>query len=327
LISTVHFLLSYYCCTESTLWHLKECLQYILVKFTSSIILLHFKSFRWAKIRSDRSQGKDYYTLLFELSLDTAHQKAVVHTGLGLVALFLQNSISSSGDMSPSTAESPKWHDCIHLPRPVVKWYLYSVYQGRVTEMVTIVSLIDGVWGYCVLTVKLERPACPHSVLTQLLDNSLSQSLAVLESRGVSQLERHSGSFTASNHFGNPEKLPEPGCPKKAETQLLMWNFNTWIFFFLELLSNPPTPSDCVRLFSCFFFFLQMKVLHKQVSQTPVNSLPRGVFPPLHVSTLEGTGSRGLLGFHSVFLEAVGLFKLWKCFWITKMRIQFGNQF
>jgi hypothetical protein len=35
------FLLLYCCCTGDTLWHLEKCLQYILVKFTPSIILLY----------------------------------------------------------------------------------------------------------------------------------------------------------------------------------------------------------------------------------------------------------------------------------------------
>jgi hypothetical protein len=36
-----YFLLAYYCYTEDTLWHLQRCLQYILVRFTPSIILLY----------------------------------------------------------------------------------------------------------------------------------------------------------------------------------------------------------------------------------------------------------------------------------------------
>jgi hypothetical protein len=35
------FLLSYYCCTRGTVWHLQKFLQYTLVKFTPSIILLY----------------------------------------------------------------------------------------------------------------------------------------------------------------------------------------------------------------------------------------------------------------------------------------------
>jgi hypothetical protein len=35
-----NFLLSYYCFTGSSFWHLQKCLQYILAKFTHSIILL-----------------------------------------------------------------------------------------------------------------------------------------------------------------------------------------------------------------------------------------------------------------------------------------------
>jgi hypothetical protein len=31
------FLLSYYCCTGGTLWHLQKLLQYIIVEFTPSI--------------------------------------------------------------------------------------------------------------------------------------------------------------------------------------------------------------------------------------------------------------------------------------------------
>jgi hypothetical protein len=33
--------LSYYCCSGGTLWHLQKCLQYILVRFAPSIILLY----------------------------------------------------------------------------------------------------------------------------------------------------------------------------------------------------------------------------------------------------------------------------------------------
>jgi hypothetical protein len=38
------FLLSYYCCTRSTLWYLQKCLQYILVKLTPFIILFYLPS-------------------------------------------------------------------------------------------------------------------------------------------------------------------------------------------------------------------------------------------------------------------------------------------
>jgi hypothetical protein len=38
------FSVAYYCCTESTLWHIQKCLQYVLVRFTPSIILLYLLS-------------------------------------------------------------------------------------------------------------------------------------------------------------------------------------------------------------------------------------------------------------------------------------------
>jgi hypothetical protein len=39
--SLFYFLLSYYCCTRGTLWYLRKCLQYIIVEFIPSSILLY----------------------------------------------------------------------------------------------------------------------------------------------------------------------------------------------------------------------------------------------------------------------------------------------
>lgn len=192
-------------------------------------------------------------------------------------------------------------------------------------------------WGYLVLTYQVwETSLSSRHPQTAPPQQSLVLCWLGLWGHSLSRKEGHSkeskGDFCLwrgkkeksfilipkNHHLRNYEKLPRLATLRRLKIVTYV-DFQYLCFFFLEQVSIPPTPLDCA--FNLFFFFSRMKILHVQLNQTIRKCSTKRCFlspaPYMTQTNGERFGALACLGtgrvsstFHSIFSEAVGLFKL-----------------